>query len=133
MMSEQQPPVQPVQPVQPVPVAPVAVVAEESRYNFRAAAIIGFVAGVVNVLIALRFVLRLLGASTQSAFVNAIYSVSGPLVAPFHGIFGDSAMNASYFESAALVAIVVYALVAWGLTVLVRIMTAPRGTRPAGS
>src|ERR1700730_14474047 len=124
MMSEQ------AHPVQTAPVERVAVVTEETRYTVRAVAIIGFVAGVVNVLIAFRFVLRLLGASTQSAFVNAIYAVSAPLVAPFHGIFGDSAMNASYFETAALVAIVVYALVAWGLIVLVRIMTAPRGTEP---
>ena len=126
MMSEERPPVQNT-PV--TPVTPVAVVSE-SQYNFRAVAIIGFVAGVVNVLIGLRFVLRLLGASTQSAFVNGIYGVTAPLVAPFHGIFGDSAMNASYFETAALVAIVVYALIAWGLTVLVRIITAPRGTKP---
>jgi hypothetical protein len=127
MMSVQQ------SPGQTSPVDRVAVVTEESQYNFRAVAIIGFVAGIVNVLIALRFVLRLLGASTQSAFVNAIYAVSAPMVAPFHGIFGDSAVNVSYFEAAALVAIVVYALVAWGLTVLVRIMTAPKGTRPANS
>lgn len=120
-------------PIQSAPVDRVAVVTEESRYNFRAVAIIGFVAGLVNVLIALRFVLRLLGASTQSAFVNAIYAVSAPLVAPFHGIFGDSAVNTSYFETAALVAIVVYALIGWGLIVLVRIMTAPRGSKPAAS
>jgi hypothetical protein len=127
MMSEQ------THPVQTAPVERVAVVNQESQYNFRAVAIIGFVAGIVNVLIALRFVLRLLGASTQSAFVNAIYAVSAPLVAPFHGIFGDSALKASYFETAALVAIVVYALIAWGLIVLVRIMTAPHGTKPAAS
>jgi hypothetical protein len=127
MMSEQTPP------VQPAPVDRVAVVTEESRYNFRAAAIVGFVAGVVNVLIAMRFLLRLLGASAQSAFVNAVYAVSGPLVAPFHGIFGDSASNGSYFETAALVAIIVYALIGWGLIVLVRILTAPHGTKPSVS
>jgi YGGT family len=126
-MSEQTPP------VQPAPVDRVAVVTEESRYNFRAAAIVGFVAGVVNVLIAMRFLLRLLGASAQSAFVNAVYAVSGPLVAPFHGIFGDSASNGSYFETAALVAIIVYALIGWGLIVLVRILTAPHGTKPSVS
>jgi len=127
MMSEQTPP------AQPAPVDRVAVVTEESRYNFRAAAIVGFVAGVVNVLIAMRFLLRLLGASAQSAFVNAVYAVSGPLVAPFHGIFGDSASNGSYFETAALVAIIVYALIGWGLIVLVRILTAPHGTKPSVS
>jgi len=52
---------------------------------------------------------------------------------PFHGIFGDSASNGSYFETAALVAIIVYALIGWGLIVLVRILTAPHGTKPSVS
>lgn len=147
-MNPEQPiaPAAPVAPVAPVasvvPVAPiaavsdvehVAVVSQEGRYNFRAAAIIAFIAAVVDILIGVRFVLRLLAASDTSAFVSAIYSVTAPLVAPFHGIFGDAASGGSYFETAALVAMVVYGLLAWGLVALVRIVTAPKGTRPAAS
>ena len=64
-------------------------ISEEGRYNFRAAAVVGFLVGAVDILIAARFLGKLLGASGQSAFVNFIYSVSGPLVAPFQGIFGN--------------------------------------------
>jgi hypothetical protein len=112
--------------------APVSIT-EEGRYNFRAAAIVGFLVGLVDILIAARFLGKLLGASAQSAFVNFIYQVSGPLVAPFQGIFGNGGSKANSFETADLVAIVVYAVIGWGLVMLIRIVTAPRGTRPATS
>src|SRR5438445_294858 len=85
-MAIQQPSAAAVPVVEPVPVEHVAA-AERPSYNFRAAAVVGFIVGVIDVLIAGRFLLKLLGASSQSSFVNAIYGVSAPLVAPFHGIF----------------------------------------------
>lgn len=111
--------------VQPSPVTIVG------SYNFRAAAIVGFIVGVVDVLIAGRFLGKLLGASSQSAFVDFIYHVSAPLVAPFIGIFGDTGSKTNLFEAASLVAIVVYGVIGWGLVVLIKILTAPRGTKPA--
>ena len=110
----------------------VAIV-EQGRYNFRAAAVVGLIVGVVDVLIAGRFVLKLLGASNQSSFVTFIYGVTAPLVGPFHGIFANSGAANNVFEPAALVAIAVFALIGWGAVVLIRIATAPKGTRPAVS
>jgi hypothetical protein len=112
--------------------APVPMV-EEGRYNFRAAAVVGFLVGVVDILIAARFLGKLLGASGQAAFVNFIYTLSAPLVAPFQGIFGNAGSKANSFETADLVAIAVYAVIGWGLVMLIRIVTAPRGTKPAAS
>lgn len=112
--------------------SPVSIT-EQGRYNFRAAAIVGFVVGVVDIVIAARFLGKLLGASTQSAFVSFINTVSGPLVAPFQGIFGNGGSKANSFETADLVAIAVYAVIGWGLVMLIRIVTAPRGTKPATS
>lgn len=112
--------------------APVSIT-EEGRYNFRAAAIVGFVVGVIDILIAARFLGKLLGASAQSSFVSFINTVSGPLVAPFQGIFGNGGSKANSLETADLVAIAVYAVIGWGLVMLIRIITAPRGTRPATS
>lgn len=129
----EQPPSDNPRPVAAVaPVTPVTFV-EPGQHNFRMAAAVAFIVGVVDVTIALRFFLKLLGASTQSSFVGFIYGVSAPLVAPFHGIFADSGSGANIFESAALVAMVVYALIGWGAVVLVRIITAPRGSRPNSS
>ena len=107
--------------------------AEEARYNFRAAAVVGFIVGIVEIFIAARFLGKLLGASTQSSFVHFIYQFSAVLVAPFTGIFGNSGNSTNTFETASLVAIAVYAVIGWGLVVLIRIMTAPHGTKPATS
>jgi hypothetical protein len=63
--------------------------------------------------------------------VNFIYQVSGPVVAPFTGIFGNSGSSTNTFETASLVAIVVYAVIGWGVVMLIRIVTAPRGTKPS--
>lgn len=124
---------------QPAPVpAPASAPApspmvEDGRYNFRSAAVVGFIVGVVDIFVAARFLGKLFGASAQSAFVNFIYTVSGPLVAPFQGIFGNGGSKANSFETADLVAIVVYAVIGWGLVMLIKIITAPRGSRPATS
>ncbi len=112
--------------------APLSVT-EQGSYNFRAAAVVGFVVGLVDVLIAARFLGKLLGASSQSAFVHFIYQLSSVMVAPFTGIFGDTGNKTNTFETASLVAIVVYAVIGWGLVVLIRIVTAPHGTKPASS
>jgi len=106
---------------------------QEGGYNFRAAAVGGLLVGIVDIFVAARFLGKLFGASSQSSFVNFIYQVSSPMVAPFKGIFGNGGSNTNSFETASLVAIVVYAVIGWGLVVLIRIITAPRGTRPATS
>ena len=117
----------------PVPATTPVAISEEGRYNFRAAAVVGFIVGVVDIVIAARFLGKLLGASAQSSFVNLIYGLSAPLVAPFQGIFGDGGSKANSFETSDLVAIVAYAVIGWGLVMLIRIITAPRGTKPASS
>jgi uncharacterized protein YggT (Ycf19 family) len=122
-----QPPVAVVAPAEQVPVT------RQASYNFRAAAIVWFIVGVADLFIAARFVGMLLGASTQSSFVNFIYQVSSPLVAPFKGIFPTSGATGNTFEPASLVALIVYAAVGWGLVTLIRIVTAPPGTKPAAS
>jgi len=76
--------------------------------------------GVIEVLIAIRFVLMLLGANASAGFVQMIYGVSGVFMAPFSTIFGTQRVSGATFEWSALVAIAVYALVAWGIVALIR-------------
>jgi YGGT family len=131
-MAVQQPAPTPAPPPVSAPVQHASVT-EIGSYNFRAAAVVGFIIGIIDVLIAARFLGKLFGASVQSSFVHGIYSVSAPLVAPFTGIFGDTGSKTNTFETASLVALVVYAVIGWGLVVLIRIATAPHGTKPASS
>jgi hypothetical protein len=79
-----------------------------------------FVFGVIEVLIGVRFGLMLLDASTKAGFVRAIYGVSGVFMAPFVAIFRVQRVSGATFEWSALVAIAMYALVAWGIVALIR-------------
>lgn len=83
--------------------------------------VVWFIAGLISILIALRFVFLLLGANREASFTDFIYSVSAPLVAPFTGIFGEPSYSASVFEVSSLLAIVIYLLIAWGIAKLVTI------------
>jgi hypothetical protein len=85
--------------------------------------VIWFIAGVIIVLLAFRFVLSLLGANTTNGFANFIYSASHPFVAPFFGLFSYNNIQygVSRFEVYTLIAMAVYAVIAWGLTALVDI------------
>lgn len=77
------------------------------------------VVGFVEVLIGLRFLFRLTGANPASGFVDWIYDWSTPLITPFAGIFGQEAtvtgpgvVTQSVFDWTALIALIVYALIA---------------------
>jgi hypothetical protein len=86
--------------------------------------VVWFVFGVIEVLIAVRFVLMLLGANAEAGFVKMIYGVSGIFMAPFVAIFKTQQVaTGAVFEWSALVAIAIYALVAWGLTALIYAVT----------
>src|SRR5947209_15059091 len=87
-----------------------------------AARIIWYITGVLLVLLAFRFALALLGANPSNAFANFIYTVSHPFVAPFFSLFGyNLRYGVSRFEVYTLVAMAVYAVIAWGLARLVTI------------
>lgn len=87
------------------------------------AGILYAVGGLIEVVIGLRFILRLLGASPDSSFVQWVYSWSTPLVTPFAGIFGQNATVAgpgvaatSVFDWTALIALIIYGLIVAAIT-----------------
>jgi uncharacterized protein YggT (Ycf19 family) len=107
-------PVQPVEPVQPAAYRRDVVQRDEASPAFRLAWIIYTILGVVDVMIILRVLFKALAANADAGFTSFVYGVTDPLVAPFQGIFGTpQASNGSVFELSSVVAIVVYALVAW--------------------
>jgi uncharacterized protein YggT (Ycf19 family) len=85
--------------------------------------IIWFVAGVILLLLAFRFALSLLGANTTNSFAQFIYNTSHPFVAPFFGLFNYNNIQygISRFEVYTLIAMAVYAAVAWVLSALANI------------
>src|ERR1700730_14787239 len=103
-----------------------AVHSEGSSTN-RTIQIIWWVVGFIDVLIAIRFLLKLFGAN-PAPFVRFMYDVTWPLVAPFHGIFNTAQEGRSILEPESLVAMAIYALIGWGIVSLIRLMSRPRST-----
>lgn len=89
--------------------------------------IIYFLFGALEILLAFRLIFRLAGANPSSTFVSFVYALSDLFVWPFTGIFGTAtargAETTAVFEPATIVAIVVYAVLAWGFARLVVIMS----------
>lgn len=108
--------------------APAAQNAVMPKPAFKTYQIIYYILGLVEILLAFRFVFRLLGANQGSGFVSFIYSITGVFMAPFRAIFPTIAEGVSALEWSILVAMVVYATVAWGLAYLLRIMTVKHTT-----
>lgn len=81
---------------------------------------------VVETVVGARFLLKLGGADPEQPLVSAIYGVTGPLVAPFRGIFGQPSGTSS-LEIASLLAIIAFALLAALSVAIVRAVTGSRG------
>lgn len=87
--------------------------------------VVWYIVGFISVLLAFRFVLKLLGANPESGFVDFIYTITNILTAPFDNIFGVSRTTTgevnSVFEPSILVAAAVYALLGWGIVKLLNV------------
>ena len=87
--------------------------------------LVWLVAGVIALLLALRFVFAALAANSANGFVNFIYSITHPLVAPFFSMFHYNDVYAgssgSHIEIYTLVAIAVYLIAGWIVATLVNI------------
>ena len=85
-----------------------------------------FVLGVLEIILLLRFLFRLLGANQSSSFVVFLYNLSHVFVVPFYGIFNDPTFGNSVLEITTLIAMLIYALLAWGIVSLGRLVFAPK-------
>jgi len=79
--------------------------------------------GIIEGLLAIRLVLKLLAANPHAGFTNFIYGVTDFFMAPFRNLLpvvGGS--SGSVLETSVVIAIIVYALIAWVLARLIVIM-----------
>src|SRR3989442_7067998 len=85
---------------------------------------------VLEVLLLLRFVLKLLGANANQPLVSGLYGITEPLVRPFQGIFPEPS-GPPALDLAALLAGAFFFLIAALVGALVRAITAnTRGLSP---
>ena len=75
---------------------------------------INIVLSIMELVLGLRFVLELLGASAAAPFIAWIYNASWSLVAPFQGAFPSLYLSGGYvIDLSAILAMITYAIVAW--------------------
>lgn len=85
---------------------------------FRGIQVIWYLCGLLEVLLAFRFFLRLAGANPYAGFTNFVYSVSYPFAQPFIAVFQVSVVGDKVFEWTTLLAMLVYFLIALGIVSL---------------
>ena len=98
----------------------------KASLRYWAVSVIYFLLGVLEVILGLRFIFRLFGANENNDFILALYNFSHVFVGPFNNIFNDQTIGSrSVFELSTLVAMLIYALIGWGLIALVRVLFVP--------
>jgi hypothetical protein len=82
---------------------------------YRATQVVWYITGIIEALLGLRFIMRLIGANPAAGFVDAIYTITQPLVAPFNNIVRNASVEGSVFDWNTLIAMVIYWLAAWAI------------------
>jgi len=91
----------------------------------RAVEVTYLVFGIIEGLLAIRLILKLLGANPQAGFTNFIYGLTNFFMAPFRNLLpavGTGSSSGAVLETSVVIAIIVYALVAWVLARLIVIL-----------
>lgn len=92
-----------------------------------AAAVVTWLAVVVESILLLRLILRLFAANPANDFVAFIYGLSRPLVNPFFGALGVQLNTGpGAFETATLLAMLVYGVVAYLIVSLIQTISRRR-------
>lgn len=77
----------------------------------------------LEILLAIRFILRLIVANPNSGFAVLIYGITGVFTAPFNGLIGTPTFVGLTFEITSLIAMAVYALIFWGIAYEIRMIS----------
>jgi uncharacterized membrane protein len=85
--------------------------------------------GILEILLGLRFLLRLIAANPDSGFSVFIYGITGLFVAPFNALIGTPTYKGASFEATTLIAMAVYALLFWVLARVLLVVTSQTSAR----
>lgn len=105
--------------------------AEQDLQLYKGVQLVWLILGIVEAFIGLRVVLKLIAANPDNGFASFIYKIAGFLITPFVGLTGTPASGGSVLEIPSLIAMLIYALAAWVIVWLIRLLflqTASRGS-----
>jgi hypothetical protein len=79
---------------------------------FKGTQVVWYLLSLLEVLLAFRFVLKLMGANPEAGFSSFLYGITCPFTAPFQAVFAKTAVLGSVLEWTTLLAMLVYWMVA---------------------
>jgi hypothetical protein len=94
----------------------------ERAFTFKATQLIWLGLGILEVLLALRFFLKLIAANPANMFASLLYAFTDLFLFPFAGLTATPAAGGMVLEVHTLIAMVVYALAAWALERIVWVL-----------
>ncbi len=101
---------------------------EQRIFTFKATQLVWLVFGILEVLILLRIMLKALGANAASPIATFIYGFTDLFLWPFQGLTGTPTAGGMVLEISSLIAVVVYALIAYALAKIIWVIFyRPRG------
>ena len=88
--------------------------------------LIWFMAGLLEALLGLRFILKLIAANPNAPFANFVYQLSNVFLWPFQALTVTPTTSAGMtLEIFTLIAMIVYALLAWAVVKAVQLLIIP--------
>ena len=101
---------------------------ERRILTFKATQLVWLLLGILEALIALRVVFKLIAVNAANPFATLLYNVTGLYVAPFASLVGAPAAGGMVLEISSVIAMVVYALIAWAVERIIWVIFyRPRG------
>ena len=101
---------------------------ERRIFTFKATRLVWLLFGILEALIALRIGLKLIGANPASPIAVFIYGFTSLFLFPFTGLTGTPAAGGMVLEVSSMIAMLVYALIAWALERIIWVIFyRPRG------
>ena len=98
------------------------VAAERRLVLFQVTRIVWTILGILEILLGLRFMLKLIAANPNSGFAVFIYGITKPFLAPFTALVGTPQSGGTILEVTTLIAMAVYALFFWGVVRVIQIV-----------
>lgn len=101
---------------------------ERRIFTFKATQLVWLLFGVLEALLALRIGLKLIGANPASPVAAFLYGFTDLFLWPFTGLVGTPEAGGLVLEVTTVIAMVVYALIAWALERIIWVIFyRPRG------
>lgn len=98
------------------------VAAEQRLQSYKVNRFVYTLLGILEILLGLRFVLKLIAANPDASFTAFIYGITKVFLAPFNAILGAPKFGGSVIEVTTLIAMAVYALLFWVIARLIAIV-----------